>query len=49
MNFERCVPDPVMLAPLMADLDTPMDEHRIKISFVSIVFGSHDKKRTLKY
>jgi len=27
MSFERCVPDLVMLARLMADLDTPMDEH----------------------
>jgi hypothetical protein len=48
MSFERCVPDPVMLARLMADLDMPMDEHIIEMSFFSIVFGSHDKKRTLK-
>jgi len=28
MSFERCVPELVMLARLMADLDTPMDERR---------------------
>jgi hypothetical protein len=35
MSFERCVLDPAMLARLMADLDTPMDEHECMIDAVS--------------
>ncbi|MHB1210389.1 MAG: hypothetical protein ACYC1I_11900 [Acidimicrobiales bacterium] len=37
MSFERCVPDPVMLARLMAELDTPMDEHDCMIEAVDVV------------
>jgi len=37
MSLERCVPDPVMLARLMADLDTPMDEHECMIEAVDAV------------
>lgn len=31
MSFERCVPDPAMLARLMAELDIPMDCHEAMI------------------
>ena len=37
MSFERCVPDPVMLARLMAELDIPMDEHESMIEAVDMV------------
>jgi len=37
MSFEQCVPDPVMLARLMADRDTPMDEHECMIEVVDAV------------
>ena len=37
MSFERCVPDLVMLARLMADLDMPMDEHECMIEAVDAV------------
>ncbi len=37
MSFERCVPDPAMLARLMAELDTPMDEHESMIEAVDAV------------
>ncbi len=37
MSFERCVPDPAMLARLMAQLDTPMDEHECMIEVVDAV------------
>lgn len=41
MRFERCVPDPVMLARLMAELDTPMDEHECMIEAADTV--SHER------
>jgi hypothetical protein len=41
MSFERCVPDPVMLARLMAEFDTPMDEHECMIEAVDAV--SHER------
>jgi len=37
MSFERCVPDPVMLARLMAELDVPMDEHESMIEALDTV------------
>ena len=37
MSFERCVPDPAMLARLMAQLDTPMDEHECMIETIDAV------------
>jgi hypothetical protein len=37
MSFERCVPDHAMLACLMADLDTPMDERECMIEAVDAV------------
>ena len=37
MSFERCVPDPAMLARLMSELDTPMEEHESMIEVVDAV------------
>ena len=37
MSFERCVPDPAMLARLMAELEVPMDEHECMIEAVDAV------------
>jgi len=37
MSFERCAPDSVMLARLVAELDVPMDEHECMIEAVDSV------------
>ena len=44
MSFERCVPDPAMLASLMAELDTPMDELECMIEAVEAVSHERFKK-----
>lgn len=41
MRFKRCVPDPVMLARLVAELDIPMDEHECMLDAVDAV--SHER------
>jgi hypothetical protein len=37
MSFERCTPNPEMLARLMADLDTPMEDHESMIEVIDSV------------
>ena len=41
MRFKRCVPDPVMLARLVAELDIPVDEHECMLDAVDAV--SHER------
>lgn len=41
MSFERWVPDPVILARLVAELDIPMDEHECMLEAVDAV--SHER------
>ncbi len=38
MSFERCVPDPEMLARLMSELDTPMEDHEAMIEAFETVY-----------
>lgn len=35
--FDRAIPDPASLARLMAELDTPMEEHEAMIEQIDIV------------